>query len=50
MGQALYGLLQALAADYGQEPAYQVAARLFAEQSGGSGDRAGQGEPRDQRQ
>jgi len=32
VGQALYELLQALATDYGQEPAYQVAARLFAEQ------------------
>jgi hypothetical protein len=32
VGQVLYELLQALGADYGQEPAYQVAARLFAEQ------------------
>ncbi len=32
VGQALYTLLQALAASYGQEPAYQVAARLFNEQ------------------
>jgi hypothetical protein len=32
VGQVLYELLQALAADYGQEPAYQVAARLFSEQ------------------
>ena len=32
VGQVLYRLLQALAADYGQESAYQVAARLFAEQ------------------
>ena len=32
VGQALYELLQVLAADYGQEPAYQVATRLFAEQ------------------
>jgi hypothetical protein len=32
MGQALYELLQAMAVDYGQEPAYQVAARLFSEQ------------------
>lgn len=32
VGQTLYALLQALAADYGQEPAYQVAARLFDEQ------------------
>ena len=32
VGQALYELLQAMAADYGQEPAYQVAARLFSEQ------------------
>lgn len=32
VGQALYELLQVLAADYGQEPAYQVAARLFSEQ------------------
>jgi len=32
VGQTLYALLQALAADYGQEPAYQVAARLFGEQ------------------
>ena len=32
VGQALYALLQALAADYNQEPAYQVAARLFGEQ------------------
>jgi len=32
VGQALYELLQALAADYEQEPAYQVAARLFSEQ------------------
>lgn len=32
VGQTLYELLQALAADYGQEPAYQVAVRLFGEQ------------------
>jgi hypothetical protein len=32
VGQALHQLLQALAADYGQESAYQVAARLFGEQ------------------
>ena len=32
VGQVLYELLQAMAADYGQEPAYQVAARLFGEQ------------------
>jgi len=32
VGQALYELLQVLAADYDQTPAYQVAARLFAEQ------------------
>ncbi|OQA41369.1 MAG: hypothetical protein BWY52_02588 [Chloroflexi bacterium ADurb.Bin325] len=32
VGQALYTLLQALAADYGQAPAYQVAARLLDEQ------------------
>jgi len=32
VGQALYALLQAMAADYGQAPAYQVAARLFSEQ------------------
>ena len=32
VGQALYALLQVLAADYGQTPAYQVAARLFSEQ------------------
>ena len=32
VGQALYELLQVLAADYGQTPAYQVAARLFSEQ------------------
>jgi Transposase DDE domain/Transposase domain (DUF772) len=32
VGQALYALLQALAAAYSQEPAYQVAARLFGEQ------------------
>jgi hypothetical protein len=32
VGQALYELLQALAADYRQEPAYQVALRLFGEQ------------------
>ena len=32
VGQALYQLLQAMAASYGQEPAYQVAARLFGEQ------------------
>jgi len=32
VGQALYELLQALAADYSQEPAYQVAVRLFGEQ------------------
>lgn len=32
VGQALYELLQVLAADYEQESAYQVAARLFAEQ------------------
>jgi len=32
VGQVLYGLLQAMAEDYSQEPAYQVAARLFAEQ------------------
>jgi hypothetical protein len=32
VGQTLYALLQALATDYGQTPAYQVAARLFGEQ------------------
>jgi hypothetical protein len=32
IGQALYALLQAMAADYGQAPAYQVAARLLGEQ------------------
>ncbi len=32
VGQALYTLLQALAADYGEAPAYQVAARLLDEQ------------------
>jgi hypothetical protein len=32
VGQALYQLLQAMAKSYGQEPAYQVAARLFGEQ------------------
>lgn len=32
VGQTLYELLQALAADYDQEPAYQVAARLFGDQ------------------
>jgi Transposase DDE domain len=32
VGQVLYELLQALAADYSQEPAYQVAARLFGDQ------------------
>jgi hypothetical protein len=32
VGQVLYELLQAMAASYGQEPAYQVAARLFGEQ------------------
>ncbi len=32
VGQTLYALLQTLAADYGQEPAYQVAARLFGDQ------------------
>lgn len=32
VGQALYQLLQAMAAQYGQEPAYQVADRLFSEQ------------------
>ena len=32
VGQALYELLQRMAADYGQEPAYQVAARLFGDQ------------------
>jgi hypothetical protein len=32
VGQALYQLLQAMADHYGQEPAYQVAARLFSEQ------------------
>ena len=32
VGQALYQLLQAMAEQYGQEPAYQVAARLFSEQ------------------
>ena len=32
VGQALYQMPQALAASYGQEPAYWVAARLFAEQ------------------
>ena len=32
VGQTLYALLQAMAASYGQEPAYQVAARLFGEQ------------------
>ena len=32
VGQVLYQLLQELADDYGQEPSYQVVARLFAEQ------------------
>jgi hypothetical protein len=32
VGQVLYQLLQAMAEQYGQEPAYQVAARLFSEQ------------------
>lgn len=32
VGQVLSRLLQAMAADYGQEPAYEVAARLLAEQ------------------
>jgi hypothetical protein len=32
LGQALHRLLQAMAPDYSQEPAYQVAARLFSEQ------------------
>jgi hypothetical protein len=32
VGQALYRLLQAMAEGYSQEPAYQVAARLFGEQ------------------
>jgi hypothetical protein len=32
VGQALYRLLQAMAQGYSQEPAYQVAVRLFAEQ------------------
>jgi len=32
VGQVLYQLLQEMAGGYGQEPAYQVAARLFAEQ------------------
>ena len=32
VGQALYQLLQAMAEQYGHEPAYQVAARLFSEQ------------------
>ena len=32
VGQALHQLLQAMAEQYGQEPAYQVAARLFREQ------------------
>ncbi len=32
VGQALYQLLQAMAESYGQEPAYQVAVRLFGEQ------------------
>ncbi len=32
VGQALHQLLQALAEQYGSEPAYQVAARLFSEQ------------------
>jgi hypothetical protein len=32
VGQVLYELLRVMAASYGQEPAYQVAARLFAEQ------------------
>jgi hypothetical protein len=32
VGQVLYQLLQEMAADYGQEAAYQVALRLFAEQ------------------
>lgn len=32
VGQTLYALLQAMAASYGQEPAYQVAVRLFGEQ------------------
>ena len=31
-GQALYELMRVMAADYGQDPTYQVAARLFAEQ------------------
>ena len=32
VGQVLYRLLQVMADDYGTEPAYQVVARLFAEQ------------------
>lgn len=32
VGQVLYELLRVMAADYGHEPAYQVAARLFGEQ------------------
>jgi hypothetical protein len=32
VGEVLYELLQAMAADYGQEPAYQVATRLFDDQ------------------
>jgi hypothetical protein len=32
VGQTLYELLQAMAADYGPEPAYQVAMRLFSDQ------------------
>ena len=32
VGHVLYQLLQAMAEQYGQEPAYQVAARLFSEQ------------------
>ena len=32
VGQALYALLLAMAADYGQEPAYRVALRLFSDQ------------------
>jgi hypothetical protein len=51
VGQAWYELLRGMAADDGQEPAYLVAARLFAEQFRVvCGGRPGQSQPGDQRQ
>jgi len=47
VGQVLSGLLQAMAADYGEEPAYQVVMRLFAEQFQMVGETA-QAKPNDQ--